>query len=66
VPRQHDPLPRGEVGVDLAPRLGDLRLDLADLLLEADPDAVGLGMLLQLLELALQFVLETAGLPATV
>ena len=50
-----DPIPRAEIGKDLAFRLFDLLFDESNFLFEADFQRMSFGMFLQLLELMLQF-----------
>ena len=54
MPGNLDPVPRAEVGEDLAFGFLQLLLDQSDLLPETDVERVGLGVLLQLRKLVLQ------------
>jgi len=55
VPGQLDPLPRGEVGIQLPLGILDLALQQADLLLPGNAQGGRPGLGLQVVELALQF-----------
>jgi hypothetical protein len=55
MPRQLDTLPRRQVGKDPLPFLLDLLFDLADLLIEVDPQRMGVTVPLQFLQLPLEF-----------
>ena len=52
---QLDALPRGQIGEDLFPSLGDLSLHSGDFLVEIDADRMGVPVFGQFFELALQF-----------
>src|SRR6187402_1803472 len=55
MPGQLHPLPRGQVRKDLAPRFLDLLFDLQAFLLETDVDGMLLRVILEIVQLGLQF-----------
>ena len=55
MPGELDALPGGQIGEDLLPHLGNLLLPLADFVLKIDTERMRFRMLLEFLELVLQF-----------